>query len=236
MEFCGKLDPKKFADIVKLVAIHCPHNIIIVENTGGYGQTVISELIYDEEVEYNLFGDWINRSSPNSVSRGRGRRSKTRKEFIPGLNTNSKTRPLILDALFDYVKTDPDMIHSERLSMELLGLVNKSNRIEADTGFHDDLAMAYGFCCYVRKYCPDSLGDLEALPDVEAQSIFTEKSIQTFRGLNGDAPLLGYRVFAESNEETPAFRDEVDKYVQESILKGDFCGFVNVMDLFTSQN
>ena len=30
----------------------------------------------------------------------------------------------------------------------------KGGRVEADTGCHDDLALALSFCCYVRKYDP----------------------------------------------------------------------------------
>lgn len=218
LEFNGKVDPKQMTDIVKLVCALCPNNIVVVENTGGYGQAVIYDLMYEDEVNYNLFGTYTG---------------KDKNVFVPGLSTNAKTRPLILDSLYTYIVEDPDIIHSERLSMELLGLVNKTGRIEADKGFTDDLCLAYGFCCYVRKYCPDELGDVNAIPDIEAQRIFTKDSVNIMMGLNGDAPLSSYRKMAIlSGKEDPNFRSDLDKYIRSKIDSGEFCGYVDVLSLF----
>ncbi len=218
LEFCGKVDPKELTDIVKLISALCPHNIIVIENTGGYGQTVIYDLIYDEEVTFNLFGTYSG---------------KEKGVFIPGLSTNAKTRPLILDSLYTYIVEDPDIIHSERLAMELLGLVNKANRVEADKGFHDDLALAYGFCCFVRKYCPDDLGDVSTLPETEAQKLFTSDSLNIMMGLNGEAPLAGYRKMAIlDGKEDPNFKNDMDKYIRNKIESGEMYGYVDVLSMF----
>ena len=49
----------------------------------------------------------------------------------------------------------PESVKSERLALELTGLVSKtSGKVEADTGCHDDLALASAICMYVRKYDP----------------------------------------------------------------------------------
>jgi len=221
MEFHGDVDPKELADIVRLVCAHCPHNTVIVENQGGYGQAVLYELSYDEEVEYNLYGTYKgsnnkNKNNKNSI-------------FVPGLSTNAKTRPLILDSLYDYIVHDPDLIYSQRLSSELLGLVNKGNRVEADKGFHDDLAMAYGFCCYIRKYQTEYLGEIQGLPDDEAQLVFTADTLKIMRGLNGDAPFIGDRKIAmETGQEDPDFRQNLNKYIHEKVMSGEMCGIVDV--------
>lgn len=218
LEFCGKVDPKELVNIVKLVCALCPHNLLIIENTGGYGQSVIYDLVYDDEVSYNLYG----------VHTG-----KDKENFVPGLSTNAKTRPLILDALFTYINEDPDIIKSERLSMELLGLVNKSNRIEADKGFHDDLSFAYGFCAFVRKYCPDEIGDVSALANVEVQTIFTKDTLHTMMDLNGEAPFSAYRKMSIiSGKEDVDFRQSLDKYIRTKIDSGELQGFVDVNALF----
>ncbi len=46
MEFHGKLDPKELVDVVRVVAAYCPHNIICVDNQGGYGQSLLYDLYY----------------------------------------------------------------------------------------------------------------------------------------------------------------------------------------------
>lgn len=218
LEFNGKVDPKQLVDVIRLVCAFCPHNILVIENTGGYGSSVIYDLMYDEETNYNLYG------TDSGKDKG---------VFIPGLSTNAKTRPLILDSLYTYIVEDPDIIHSERLAMELLGLVNKANRVEADKGFKDDLALAYGFACYVRKYDTDALGDCSALPDVEAQKMFTRESLKIMMGLNGESPLSAYRKMAiQDGREDPEDKKNMDKYVYEKVMSGEFTGYIDVLSLF----
>jgi len=154
MEFKGKVDPKVLVKIIKyIVQIHCPNSLIIIENTGGYGHSVIYDLYYDE-YPFNIYS--TKKENSNNT--------------IPGISTNLKTRPLILDALFTHVTEHPKSIKSKRLASELLNLVNKTGKVEADKGFHDDLAMAFAFCCYIRKYCRDEINTDE----------FTEEELQEY--------------------------------------------------------
>jgi len=139
-EYKGKLEPKKFAEVVKFVANYLINYIIVVENTGGFGIAVLNELQFDEKKRYNIYY------------------GKQSNKLVPGLSTNSKTRPLILDSLVEIVKDNPNIIKSDRLACELISLTTKNgNKIEADKGFNDDLCLAYAFACYIRKYCRDSL-------------------------------------------------------------------------------
>lgn len=145
-EYKGKLEPKIFANsVVKVISNIFPNNLIIVENSGGYGLTVLNELQFDPIKEYNLYGEYkITGTSKNKT-----------KKFILGLSTNSKSRPLILESLFNYVNNNLELINSELLALELLSLENKNGKIQATSGFNDDLCMALGFCTYVREYQPD---------------------------------------------------------------------------------
>lgn len=138
MEYKGKIPLSSFANVVKTIARMIPNNSIIVENTGGYGSSILISLMEDTKHSYNVF--------EGTISSGKTETTK------PGLSTNAKTRKLYLDALFEIVNTDPTIIKSNRLADELLSLTNKNGRIEAQSGFHDDLALAYSFVCYVRQY------------------------------------------------------------------------------------
>jgi hypothetical protein len=217
LEFSGRVDPKQMVSIIKMICALCPHNILIIENTGGYGHSVIYDLIYDDDIVYNLYGVYTG----------------AKNTFVPGISTNAKTRPLMVDALYTYVQEDTDIIHSERLAMELLGLVNKGNRIEADKGFHDDLALAYAFCCYVRKYCSDQLGITESVSAEEANQSFTMDSLQIMRSINGDTPFAGLRRQAISTGVEPSnTKNDLDKYIREKVMSGELSGYVNVSSLF----
>jgi hypothetical protein len=220
LEFNGKVDPKELTKVVQYIHAICPHNIIVVENQGGYGQSVIYDLIEDEEIHYNLYGVYAG---------------KEKQIFVPGLSTNPKTRPLILDSLYDYITHDPDLVHSEKLAMELLGLVRRTNKIEADKGFHDDLALAYGFCCYIRKYCGDAIGDVSTLQD-DTVNEYVKDSMSIMETLSGDAPFRGYRIQAmEEKKEDPEFRNNLDKYIKEKYIAGELTGMINVRELLGSE-
>lgn len=200
-EFKGKLAVKKFADIVKTCAKILPHNLIIIENN-SYGNQVVEELEFDDEYHFNIFGEY--KGPPNGE-----------KEFIPGVNTNAKTRPLMLDALYTYVSENPEVIKSERLAMELLGLTNKRNRVEADVGSNDDLALSYAFICYCRHYCNDLLGNTEQVD--EETVIASEESLDLIMDANDfESPLKNsYR-----SDDYKQFKRNLDKYIKNSLDQG----------------
>lgn len=141
-EFRGKMEPKIFAGIVKKISWMFTNNLIIVENSGGYGLTVLNELQFDEERDYTIYGEY----------KQTGIGKKKVKKFISGLSTNMKTRPLIVESLYNYINENIDCIKSKALALELLSLENKNGKIQAASGFNDDLSFALAFCLYVRTY------------------------------------------------------------------------------------
>jgi len=208
LEFKGKLAVKKFAEYVKLVAKMCPHNLVIIENN-SYGNQVVEELLYDEEYEFNLF------STP-----------KKNGDFSYGLSTNSQTRPLITDALFHYVCDRPEMIKSERLALELLGLTDKVRRIEADTGGNDDLALALGFICYVRHYCADSLGNVDN-PEDHTTTDLVEESLALISSMNEPDNPLRHQY---EQQEFHMFKKTLDRYIKDNF--GKLGGSVDTLNLW----
>jgi hypothetical protein len=134
-EYQGKCKVLDFVKVVKLACSTYPGTVIIESNS--YGNQVIEE-IYNSEY------------APMVYKEKRGLNT-----IVPGLNTNAKTRPLMIDALYSTLTEFPEIVKSQRLGLELIGLISKpSGRIEADIGCHDDLAIATSLCMYVRKYDP----------------------------------------------------------------------------------
>ena len=144
-EYQGKCKVLDFVKVIKVAATEYP-GTIVVETTGGYGNQVVEHL-NNSELSLMLYKE--------KRGEGRGKRGHT---LVPGLSNNAKTRPLMIDALYSYMTEFPQSVRSERLALELTGLVSKANgRVEADTGCHDDLALAAACCMYVRKYDPPLL-------------------------------------------------------------------------------
>jgi len=210
MEFKGKLAVLKFAEYVKLVAKMCPHNIVIIENN-SMGDVVRESLMYDEEYEYNIIA-FPKKGSDH--------------EFTYGLNTNTHTRPLITDALYHYVCERPDMVKSSKLALELLGLTDKVRRIEADVGGNDDLALALGFICYVRHYCPEVLDNVDDPLDHTTTDL-VEESLALITAMNNpDNPLRDQY----ESQEFHMFKKTLHRYIKENL--GRFDGNVDVLSLW----
>jgi len=139
-EYQGKLPVKDFEKVVKYACSQYSGTVVI-ENTGGYGNQVV-ESIDGTPYMYMLY------------------KEKRGDRMSPGLSTNSKTRPLMIDAMYDYITKYPEIVKSKRLALELIGLVQKtSGKVEADSECRDDLALTVAMIGYVRKYDPPLLLD-----------------------------------------------------------------------------
>jgi hypothetical protein len=141
-EYRGKCKVLDYVKVVKVMAAQYPGLIVIESNS--YGNQVVEQLNNSE------FAHMIYKE----------KRGVKKESLLPGLSTNSKTRPLMIDALYSYISQYPESVKSERLALEIAGLVTKtSGRVEADTGCHDDLVLATSVVMYVRKYDPPLLID-----------------------------------------------------------------------------
>ena len=139
-EFKGKLRVEDFCDVIDVMTKIYPNNLIIPESN-SYGNQVC-EYLTRKGVFYNIYQTKIGKD-----------KTKTPK-FRYGLFTGPQNRPLMMDALYTYVSEDATIIQSEKLALELIGLVDNNGKVMAEDGERDDLAMAAAFCCYVKLYDP----------------------------------------------------------------------------------
>jgi len=189
-EYQTKCKVMDFIKVVKYVASQYPGTLVIENNS--YGNQVMEEMSASEFVGMV----YKERRGENKIA--------------AGLSNNAKTRPLMIDALYSYVTQFPKMVKSKRLALELIGLVDKKGRVEADSGCHDDLALTLSFCMYVRKYDPPLFLDVNKT----AQNAFMEI------------------LEMNSNLETKFSDDSsIMKHVKENIFKPEDA-LVNTLDLF----
>jgi len=134
-EYQGKLPVKDFEKVVKFACSQ--YTGLLVPESNSYGNQIIESI--DSSQYMNML--YREKRSENITK--------------PGLTTNIKTRPLMIDALYDYITKFPEIVKSKRLTLELIGLVQKpSGKVEADSGCKDDLAISASISFYVRKYDP----------------------------------------------------------------------------------
>ena len=193
-EYRGKCKVLDYVKVVKVMAAQYPGLIVIESNS--YGNQVVEQLNNSE------FSHMIYKEK-------RGKQT-----ILPGLSTNSKTRPLMIDALYSYITQFPESVKSERLALEIAGLVTKtSGRVEADSGCHDDLVLSTAVVMYVRKYDPP------LLIDSNEHSALTE-DMSSIIGSNISIPL------DHSNE-------GIMRHVKDNM--NEMSGFVDILSLYDQQ-
>jgi hypothetical protein len=189
-EYQTKCKVIDFVKVVKYAASQYPGSIVIENNS--YGNQVTEELSNSEFV-----------GMVYKEKRGENK-------WVYGLSNNAKTRPLMLDALYSYVTQFPNMVKSKRTALELIGLVDKKGRVEADSGCHDDLALTLAFCMHVRKYDPPMLLDVNKT---------TQNAFMDILAMNDDTE----NKFKDSSS--------IMKHVKENVFKPED-SLVNTLELF----
>jgi hypothetical protein len=69
---------------------------------------------------------------------------------VPGFTTTSKTRPLIVAKMEEFIRNNLIKIYSSRLLSEMKTFVWNNGRAEAMRSYNDDLIMACAVGCWVR--------------------------------------------------------------------------------------
>ena len=190
-EYRGKCKVLDFVKIVKVLATQYPGMIVVESNS--YGNQVVEQL-NNSEFSFMIYKE-----------------KRGKQTVLPGLSTNTKTRPLMIDALYSYITQYPECVKSERLALELTGLVTKTNgKVEGDTGCHDDLALATSCVFYVRKYDPPMMIDT-----------------QEYSTLSNDMANI---IAGNSELQTEFSNDGIMKHVKSHM--NEMGGFVDILSMY----
>jgi len=204
-EFQDHLRVDQFCRIIDLVNKIYQNNMIVVENN-SYGNQVV-EFLTQTGSSYRLYQQKTKNSQSN----------KRTTKYKYGLYTGPQTRPLMLDALYTYVKDDPSLIKAKRTMLELIGLIVKSSgRVEADEGEHDDLALSLAFCAYVKMYDPP----LGVAGGFVSQNL-VDQIVDTV-GMNFDDEVFNPSLFGlsmEVSDDRVGSKEKTNKIIHDHIKK-----------------
>ena len=141
-EYQGKVAPDIFANILCDAGKEYGNCMIVVENN-TVGWTVLDKL---QEFSYpNIFYSY--KSSHEYVDPLIGERSNS---AVMGFSMTSKTRPLVIAKLEEFVRNKLVTIYSTRTYNEMKTFVWHSGRPQAMRGYNDDLVMAFAIGCWVK--------------------------------------------------------------------------------------
>ncbi len=141
-EYQSRITPDLFANLVNDVGREYGNCLIVVENN-NVGYAVLEKL---KDLDYpNLYHsiksthEYVDQLTAESKSNA-----------VAGFSTTSKTRPLIVAKMEEFIRNKLVTINSSRLFAELQTFIWNNGRPEAMRMYHDDLVMALAIGCWVR--------------------------------------------------------------------------------------
>jgi hypothetical protein len=141
-EYQGKPNLDMYANVLMQTGKEYGNCLLVVENV-GIGISVLEKLI---DLQYpNLY--YSIKGTHDFVESHQG---ETSNSAVPGFTTSSKTRPLIVAKLEEFIRNKLIKVYSVRLSNEMRTFIWQNGKPQAMRGYNDDLIMALAIACWVR--------------------------------------------------------------------------------------
>lgn len=137
-----------FRFLYTLIYKYIPNSVLVVENNID----TLVEYIKNSTMKHLLYYEVSN--NPTKETRKKGViKKKDTASIVYGITTTSQNRPKYFDILFEYVRKKKEEMACRELVEEIETLEYKSpTRIEATSGHHDDVVLAYLIGQYVKMY------------------------------------------------------------------------------------
>lgn len=141
-EYQGKVTPDIFSRVLFDVASEYGSALLVVENN-SVGFAVLDKL---KEMQYpNLY-----HSIKSTHEYVEEYQAEQMTNAVAGFSTTSKTRPLIIAKLEEFIRNNLIKIYSARLLSEMKTFVWNNGRAQAMRSYNDDLIMSCAVGCWVR--------------------------------------------------------------------------------------
>ena len=141
-EYQGKPAPDIYAEYLCSVGRDYGSCMVVVENN-NIGFTVVEKM---KDLEYSN----VYHSVKSTHEYIEQYAAEGRNDCVPGFTTSSKTRPMIIAKMEEFIRNKIIKIYSPRLLNEIKTFVWTGNKPEAMRGYNDDLTMAFAIACWVR--------------------------------------------------------------------------------------
>lgn len=141
-EYIGKPTPDDFADILYGVASEYGNPMVVIENN-NIGFAVLKK-IQDKEYPNLYYSSKGDHHYIDPIT------AQWHSNAIPGFTTSSKTRPLIVAKMEEFMRNKLITINSNRLLSEMKTFIWHHGRPQAMRNYNDDLVMSFAIGCWVR--------------------------------------------------------------------------------------
>ena len=128
--------------------------------------------------------------------------AESKTNAIPGFTMSSKTRPLVITKMEEFIRNKLVKIYSKRLYNEMNTFVWQSGRPQAMKKFNDDLIMACAIGCWVKEVAFEA-----GQRDAAYKKAFLNSMIYTNTQLNTSIKgQVGYKKI-DKNQEMKKYKD-----------------------------
>ena len=142
-EYKGQIGTKEFGHLLVGIATEYNEALLVIENANIGWATIqvaidrhYTNLYYSPRTESNVdsyFDKYMDTS-----------------KMVAGFTMSSRTRPMVIGKLQEYISDQGVTIQSKRLIEEMKVFVWRNGKAEAQSGYNDDLVMSMGIAMYVR--------------------------------------------------------------------------------------
>ena len=141
-EYQGKPTPDLYANMLNQIGREFGNAMVVIENN-SIGYTVLDKL-----VDYGYPNIYYSVKSTHEYIEQHMAEHRT--SAVAGFTTSSKTRPLVVAKLEEFIRNKLITTYSSRLANELRTFIWTNGKPQALKGYNDDLVMALAIACWVR--------------------------------------------------------------------------------------
>jgi len=191
-EYQGKIPPDVFAQLVMKVAIDYNMAFVAIE---GNNHGLVTTLALKNTLGYPSDKIHHSKSIKKIYVRYGGLDFIDQDSEIPGFQTTSKTRPLLMSCVAKYMRETQVKIYSKRLLTEFRTFIHKGDKPEHADGYNDDLIFAFAIALFMR--------------DTEFDNVF--KSKEFFKAM---IESISYQTNGNPNAPSANIQKEIKKNIQ----------------------
>ena len=143
-EYKGQIGTKEFGHLLVGLATEYNEALLVIENANIGWATI--QVAIDRQYSNLYYSQRGGEANANSYFDKYQDHSK----MVAGFTMSSRTRPMVIGKFQEYIADKGVTIHSKRLVEEMKVFIWKNGRAEAQTGYNDDLVIAFGTAMYIR--------------------------------------------------------------------------------------
>ena len=143
-EYKGQINTKDYGHLLVGIASEYNEAMLIIENANVGWATI--QVALDRNYQNLYYSPKSDQPNVNSYFD----KYQDHSRMVPGFTMSSRTRPMVIGKFQEYISDKGVTIQSKRLIEEMKTFIWRNGRPEAQSGYNDDLVMAFGIAMYIR--------------------------------------------------------------------------------------